>query len=679
MDLPASTSRPAAVLWVAVLYSLLTLALAYPLPTHLATYAFRNGADTGLLTWILAWDAHAFLHQPFSIFEANIYYPAHHTLAFGENLIGSAFISAPVYWITGNPVLAMNIIALTSCVLCGIGTYLLGRRLGMSSVAAMLAGLIFAFSPPRFFRIGQLHLAAVQWIPFGLASLHAYLDRGRRGDLWLAAGFFTLEALCSGHGAVFMTVAYVTLLTYRIACGDPIAPLRRLRDLSIPGILLLLPTLLAWLPYRSVQREGLKRTLDDWVPSAASFLASPSHFHQLLISLAPSLQINERAGALLFPGFLPILLALVAFWPRRTGATGENGREARVATRAAVHGQRAPSAWRFLALLLDTLTIAGLAAGLYVVVVGPVRIRWEHTLILSVGSAWRLWLAALVSGGLRGWMLRRLAFDPLRLLRGPTRVLLGLSGAMWRRLPRWRESLRTNPATFYAILAVLAVLFATPRPLTLWPYVYSWPGFNFIRVPSRFGILLLLCIAVLAGLGFDRLFSRVAHWRRTVLAGLAAALLVVEFAAMPLNAQPYAAEIPAIDRWLDTRPKPFAIAEIPLGRYGDNLDTGRFEQRQSAYMIHAMAHWQKTIHGFSGFRLPLHEQLFDELATFPDARSLDSLARLKIDYVVVHTGFYPPAQWRQVEPLIAKFGDWLKLEHVEGDGRVYSLHRPRQQ
>src|SRR5207342_3367546 len=117
---------------------------------------------------------------------------------YSENLLGSAVVAAPVLWTTGNMVLAMNLVSLLSCVLCAAGAYVLGRRLGMSPAAATVAGLIFGFSPPRFFRLEQLHLTTIQWVPFGLASLHAYFDAGRKSDLRLALAFFTLQALTSG-------------------------------------------------------------------------------------------------------------------------------------------------------------------------------------------------------------------------------------------------------------------------------------------------------------------------------------------------------------------------------------------------------------------------------------------------------------------------------------------------
>ena len=73
----------------------------------------------------------------------------------------------------------------------------------------------------------------MQWIPFGLAALHGYLDTGRKRDLHLAAAFMSLEALSSGHGAVFMAVSMLLLALYRLALGEPIRLMTRVRDLGL--------------------------------------------------------------------------------------------------------------------------------------------------------------------------------------------------------------------------------------------------------------------------------------------------------------------------------------------------------------------------------------------------------------------------------------------------------------
>ena len=229
-------------------------------------------------------------------------------------------------WLTGDIVLAANFASLLSCVLCGLGAYVLARRVGLSVAAALICGVIFECAPPRFFRIGQINLSNVQWIPFGLAALHGYFDTGRKRDLHLAAGFMSLEALSSGHGAVFMAVSLLMLALYRLALGEPLRVRSRLADLGVTGTLLLIPPILMFLPYRLVQREvGLRRGLGSWEENYSSFIASPSHLHKFLVSLVTDTDLTRTALAFLFPGYLAIALAMVtvrlapARWPGRAG------------------------------------------------------------------------------------------------------------------------------------------------------------------------------------------------------------------------------------------------------------------------------------------------------------------------------------------------------------------------
>ena len=193
-------------------------------------------------------------------------------------------------------------------------------------------------------------------------------------------------------------------------------------------------------------------------------------------------------------------------------------------------------------------------------------------------------------------------------------------------------------------MTLLSLWLSAGPPIGLWPLVYWLPGLNFIRTPSRFMLLAMLGLAVLAGIGFERLSARVSRSR--LLAMAVGALLVVEFAAFPLGVEPYRVEIPAVDRWLAAQPTPFVVAEVPLP---DSRDVNRRELRQTLFMLHAMAHWQKTVHGYSGLRPPLHDALYRSLLRFPDEESLASLERLGVTYVVVHTDLYETGEWPAVE------------------------------
>ena len=628
---------------VALLFSLATLVFAYPLSLAPGSTVLPQGADTDLMLWIFGWDVHALTHRPWAFFSGNIYYPYPHTLAYAENLIGSAILTAPIIWLTGNLVLALNVAALASCVLCGAGAYVLGRRLGLGPAGAVVAGVIFAFAPPRFFRIGQLHLTTVQWMPFCLASLAAYLESGRKADLRWACAFFCLQAYTSGHGAVLTAVAILLLIVWRLALGEPPLPVKRLRDVGLPGLAFLLLTLLMFLPYRAVQQEmGLRRSLSEsylFSPTPDSFLASPSYADQWLTGLITSRPVLAQANALLFPGYLTLILAAIGIWAidwrPRTAAEPVNW-------------------WMRTAWVIELLAVLTFVLALLVTLQGGVRLRYGATVLFSARQPVRLWIECAALIGARLLLLRRAPLNAAARMRR--------FGSL---LPAWGAALRQQPLAFFALLTIVTVWLALGPAYGLYGWVYDWPGFSFIRVPSRFTILALLALALLAGGGAERLAARFPRVKPTAVAAMLAALLLAEFAAFPLTTIAYATDIPPIDRWIAGQPASAVIAEVPVE-----------ERLQGTYMVHSTAHWRRTVHGYSGMRPPLHSALFDDMTHFPDLRSVKTLAGLGVTHIVVHTNLYPEGEWRRVEGAIEGFGEWLTLEHVEGDGRVYRLHAP---
>jgi hypothetical protein len=537
---------------VSALYAAITFVMAYPFSASPGSLVLADAPDTHLYLWTLAWDAHAFLHQPILIFDANIYHPFPNTLAYSENLIGTALFAAPIIWLTGDVVLAMNLVALLTCVLCGSGAYFLARRLGLSPAAAFVCGIVFAFAPPRFFRMGQLHMTAVQWVPFTLAFLHSYFEGGRRNDLLLALACFSLQVLASGHGAAFLVVAILLMVLWRTVFGQPFAWRQWLRDCGATGAYLIAPSVWMLLPYRAAQiGAGLRREYPaEAMPGFESFIASPSRAHIALQHAVLGRTVNEQAIAYLFPGVIVLVLAAIAMLVYR-----------------------------------------------------PSRQPW-----------------------------------------------------------------RSAAVPFYALLGVLSTLMFVTWPVDLWRHVYWLPGFNFIRVPSRFILVVVLCLGVLAAAAFERIAVKWTRRSRYAGAAVLAALLLAEYSSHPFAGVPYRIEIPAADRWLDSQPKPFTVAELPVPSVGD---LGNYERSQTRAMLHATAHWQKTVHGYSGIRQPLHEQLYEEMTRFPDPASIDALRTVGVTYVVVHGKDYGE-EWRDVEPRLAQSPD-LRPVHADGDDRVYAI------
>jgi hypothetical protein len=775
--------------WLALLlFTGLALVLAYPISLHPASLRFPTGPDGDLGWYLLGWDAHAFLHRPWTIFDANIYYPERLTLAYGESVIGLAIFSAPVVWLTGNLLLAANVVSLLSPALCGLAAYVLARRVGLSVAAAILCGIIFECAPPRFFRIGQMNLSNIQWIPFGLAALHAYLTTDRARYLRLAAACVTLQALVSGYAAVFMLVALLLFAAWHVLLGEPVLPLKRIRDLGFTGVLLLAPVPLVFLPYRIVQREvGLQRGLGTWDPNYSSFIASPSYVHRYLLTLFTGGDVN--ASSYLFPGYLAIGLAAGAVavgvnavarrvalspsspwrlrassmlavyrWPvaalivaaaasaalgsvrqrlpAGTGLRGDyyaGGKWSGAPVMSLVDGQPSTMAlmagWSYHPPSQFSVTWSGylsilrpglyffattsenrsrlyidrelvvdnagghkngqagatrLDAGAHIVVLeyeqteAPPSMKWEWIYDGDRDRAYKV---------VPRWALseRRVSGTSVRAARAIEAVQPFAAGGavmavLWvvlalpiRQHHVWTrslESFRRNPTAFYLLLTVVFAGLALGPPYGLWRFVYWLPAFNLVRAYSRFGMVALLGLAVLAGAGFDAVTGGWPRRRRQIAAVVGAAVLVAEYAAMPMASQPSNFEVPSIDRWLATQPRPFVVAEVPVFDQGD---VARFEQQETNYMIHSSAHWQKTVHGYSGWRTDRARELFAAMQSFPDEVSLASLEALGVTYVVVHSELYDPGEWKRVEQRIRGYGSRLRFVHAEGTGLVYEL------
>lgn len=629
----------------ALFFVVLTLALSYPFSTHLTTHVLSHGTDMDLAVWTIGWDVHSLTHQPWKIFDANIFFPFHNTLAYSENLIGVSFIAAPVIWLTGNVILGMNIAALLSVAIGAFGAFLLARKLGLSTAAALIAGVIFGFAPPRFLRMDQLPISSVQWIPFALLALHTYFDTKRARYLRIAIALYALQALSSGHGAAMLTLAIGLLLIWKWVCGEPIAPAQRLRDVGWQGTAALVPAALIYLPYKFAQIEvGLQRQLDDWSISTSSFFTSPTHVHMWLRSVLPDWHwLTGDPDAWLFPGVLPLVLAGYAVAQQWTSASTE----------------RQGRAWRRVAFALSVLGLAFTALGVYVAVTGGLRVRSGNRILFSAHGA-TPWIQCAVFVVLRLALLRKVPFAPLTRLR-----------AWGRHVSAWRASLNSpDHLMFYVALFAIGIWLAAPPPFGIWRVMYWMPGLNFVRVPSRFTVVGILGLGIAAAAGFDRLMRFRGEAVRMIAGVTAIAVLIAEFWLVPMDMVRFENDAAPIDRWVGAQPQPMALLDLPMS---DSQSVPLREQWTTRTMLHSMSHWKPIYVGFSGIQPPGYQENYWKLVGFPDATSLAEARRLGITHVILHSDLIAPNEREMVAAKYARFADQVQLVHAEGDGRVYVI------
>jgi hypothetical protein len=623
------------------LFFLLTAVYTYPLSIRPGTESLDLGPDTRLHLWTLGWDVHALSRQPLAIFDANIFHPEPLTLAYSEHQIGSALVAAPFLWSSGSLLFAMNGVLLLSSMLSGVFSYYLGRQLGLRHAGSILVGIVFLLSPPRFFRLGQLHLATVHWMPLCLALLHRYANRGSRRHLVGAALAFSLQALSGGQSALFLALAAAGLLLYLILFGALRPQGSIYRDAILAAMLVLAMNIPFLAPYTIVQRElGLERSLEEaveWSPGPLSFLASPTHVHRFLARTAGlETRITREASAYLFPGIVPLLLSCLALLsPQERRRITETPK---VRSRAILY-------------VLDGAIAAVVLAAIAIEASGGVR--WSFPgLRFSAASGGRA-LAAAAALGLFRWILfPRAAFalrSPLVRLRDRVRCFLE---------PRFGVG-----GGYYALLAVFSLWASLGPRAGLYAALYRLvPGFDFVRVPSRITLVTVLALAVASGIGFDRLRSRLARL------GLIA-LALFELAAFPLETNPYPIPSSPMDRLLATLEKaPIAVFPVP-----DPRDSVAAASRHSLYMLSSTPHYFPMVNGYSGFTPASHDRLFRGLVSFPDERGLEELESLKVRWVVFHRGGYDDEGWTALLARLERFSDRLELRAEYSEGRVYKL------
>lgn len=255
--------------------------------------------------------AHIVPRAPLQLFEAPIFYPDRHTLAYSEHLFIPAMMGAPLLWAGASPVLVHNLLIIAGLALSGWSMFLVVARWTGSHWAALVAGLLYAFNAHVLTRFPHLQAQHVEFMPFMLLGLDGVLTRNRTRDVLLLAGAFVLQSLCSDYLLVFGAFAAVAATAARPGDWWPRhrEPVRRsLLGAGIVSVVFLAPFL--W-PYYLVSRDqGMLRSVDEVARYSANwqdYLATGGRLHYAWWSH----RFFEGRTAL-FPGFTGVALAVAA-------------------------------------------------------------------------------------------------------------------------------------------------------------------------------------------------------------------------------------------------------------------------------------------------------------------------------------------------------------------------------
>ncbi len=535
MTKPTSHRRARPHLIALGLYTLLALALSWPLIAQIASHTPgvpQWAFDESTFIWNIWYFKHALVDNLSTPLHTElIWYPLGIDLVLYTYNFFHALIAQPLAAAV-NLAFASNVALLLSTVLSGYGTFLLVRwllaknsklkiedsRLDASAqssilnlqfLAALTAGLVYAFASNRaiYAALGHYDMVTTQWIPFYALMLLRALDgglsaRARRKSALMAGLFFAFSGLAEMIIAVFLAIfTLIALIDY---------VLRLWRQ-------------------KKTQNSGLK--IEDWT-------SAPN----LQSSILNLLFLGATAFLLWSPVLIPILIQFLTDnfalkgWgeaiPLSTDLLGWF-------TPTALHplfGGDLVAELRRVQLRALEMGVTGFRD------INTVFLGWATLALALVGAfAWR--------GKVRIWIWTSIIFGLFTL--GP---FLQING-------EYRFDLDGVDATF-------------PMPYALLHYI---PIVKANRAPNRNSVLLMLGLAVLVGYGVYWLLKRLkiedskldAGAQSTIfnlqfwVALLFAALILFEHLAIPAPLSD--ARIPAVYEQIAADPRPVSVLQVPLG------------------------------------------------------------------------------------------------------------------
>jgi hypothetical protein len=302
-------------------HAALVVVMSWPLVLDLAHAGMTDRPDGRLNAWILAWDVQALLHEPARLFQAPVFHPLPDTLAFSENLILPAVLSAPAL-LLGGPVLGYNVALLLSMIVSGLGAQLLVRRVSGDAFAAFVGGALFAVGAHRWIRLAHLHAQATLFLPLALFALDRFWAKRSWPRALLVGLMLALQALSSIYLGAVTALALASAVAVGLFGGLKARDLLRLAAGGALAALLVAPIVRPYLRMRSFQ--GVEWTMGDVATYATTLESYAAGGTRLYGALGQRHLDPERVQDTLFPGLTVLILGLagLAAAPKRYRAVG---------------------------------------------------------------------------------------------------------------------------------------------------------------------------------------------------------------------------------------------------------------------------------------------------------------------------------------------------------------------
>ncbi|MEW6186474.1 MAG: discoidin domain-containing protein [Thermodesulfobacteriota bacterium] len=602
-------------LGIGLLFFLATLLMTFPLWIQMGSVI--NDTEDGLLnTWILSWDIEQIKNGNWRhFFDANIFFPHKKVLAYSEHLFSLALIALPVNVLFDNPILAYNAVLLFSFFMCGFAMYLLAFYFTSDHWASLVGGLIFAFVPFKFAHLCHIQVLFAWAIPLTFLAFHRLMSENRLRYLSGLIIFYLVQVLGNGYYALFLTFFLGLAFLYFLILNKRYRDRRLIRRLLIFVVISGVVAAPFFYPYFVVRKEmNFVRDEVFWADISSYLASGPLNWLYGTIT-APFL----RQEGELFPGLIALFLGFLGVRSLR-GISGEKrGRVDRLWT------------FRRLNRIINVLILFLLGVSLMVVLTGG-----------TSGTIWGIPYSAKTP---RGFIFLIFMLFLIRLT---------YDRDLGRRLKQKFRGPGDTIFRFYYWMGLLAFLFTLGSeihffnievfPLAPYELLKRFvPGFDGLRVSSRFFIFVLLPLALFASLGFKTLKERMKGKGFRVVLAIVPLLLLLEYLAVPLPVYPVPVkdQVPPVYDWLKKYGGSSAVIELPLPQPWVNMAA---VEAPRAYF--SCYHWKRLFNGYSGFFPPVYFEMLYRMSEGVSRETIRDMQALGIGWLVFHSDQFEPGQAR---------------------------------
>ena len=334
-EVPPRPRWPRVLPWTAVagLYIALTLVYFWPLPRLWGDHLGPDLGDPLFNLYVLKWGVHQIRLGLPDLWNANIFYPTKGALAFSDHLLGPAAQLALFLLVIPNAIAGYNFLFFTSFIGSALATCWVLRRARLWWPAAVLAGMMYAFSSFRLSQTPHLQILIAQWIPLTLWYWDRLLAERTAKNAVLFLLFYLLNLSGGCYLAYMIHFPLLAILVSRAFSERRSLVSRRFLRILAPVVLVAVAAVaLLFLPYVRISRaQGLTRSAGEiqefgatWVsyfsPARENLYFGPRAEQLLHRVWGDSADLFYRPENSLFAGFLPTILFFVGAavaWRRR--------------------------------------------------------------------------------------------------------------------------------------------------------------------------------------------------------------------------------------------------------------------------------------------------------------------------------------------------------------------------